>query len=263
MLLGRVRLLTTVSLLNQRRAPGAGVKSSRWRPWGKSGHCALLIRCCLCRACGQAAYVLRGLACLPLGLGKGIGGGPAVFLGFLLFVLGPLELLARLLHLLLGGGHPLAGLLNAFARPLQPGVDVRSPCALFAQALLGGLGCLLHPDQLLLAGAAPLGEFALGGPPPRRRPRAAPGVRPLGRRCGAGVELRWRSEGIDQAAFRPLVGCVRIGEHGAQGRFEVLPDRLRECPASRASSAACRDRAATTRRRCAERSLRPSASRAW
>ncbi|WP_095850709.1 hypothetical protein [Streptomyces sp. Ag82_O1-15] len=46
-----------------------------------------------------AAYLLRPLACLALCLGEGVGGGLAVVLGFLLFVLGLLELLARLLHL--------------------------------------------------------------------------------------------------------------------------------------------------------------------
>lgn len=152
-----------------------------------------MIRCCLGRACGHAAYVLGGLACLLLGLGEGVGGGPAVSVGLLLFVLDPLELLACLLHLLLGGGHPPAGLLSAFARPLQLGVDVRSPCALFAQALLGRLGrlgCLLRPGQLLLAGAATRGWFVLGGPRRRRGRRAAPGAasRPL-MRCRGGIPM--------------------------------------------------------------------------
>ncbi|WP_435810391.1 hypothetical protein [Streptomyces mirabilis] len=42
------------------------------------------------------------------------------------------------------------------------------------------------------------------------------------------MEFRRRGEGVDQAAARPLVGCVLIGEHGAQGRFEFLLHRLRE-----------------------------------
>ena len=58
--------------------------------------------------------------------------------------------------------------------------------------------------------------------------QAAPGARRLGWRCGAGAEFRWRDESVGQAAARPLVGCVRIGEHGAQGRFKVLLDRIRE-----------------------------------
>ncbi|MET9914018.1 hypothetical protein ABZZ74_46095 [Streptomyces sp. NPDC006476] len=64
--------------------------------------------------------------------------------------------------MLFDGGHPLAGLLGAFARSLQRGVDVRLPCAFFAQALLGRLGCLLGPGQLLLSGGEYV-ETDIGG----------------------------------------------------------------------------------------------------
>lgn len=150
-----------------------------------------------------------------------------MLLGCLLLVLGSLTLLACLPQLLLDAGQPSAGLLSALARPLQLGVGDRSPGALFTQALLCRLGRFLRSGELLLPGAAPIGEFVLR--PRRLRGRgAAAGARPRGLWRRAGAEVRRRGEGVDQAATGPLVGCVRIGEYGAQGRFEVLLDRLRE-----------------------------------
>ena len=125
---------------------------------------------------------------------------------------------------------------------MQPGRVTKT-----ADTVPGNVGGDFHHHLGLYEGD---GEGLSGAPPSGERPgcpavdgtsspdksaghagqcgQAAPGARRLGWRCGAGAEFRWRDESVGQAAARPLVGCVRIGEHGAQGRFKVLLDRIRE-----------------------------------
>ncbi|MFL5995540.1 MAG: hypothetical protein ACJ736_14735 [Streptomyces sp.] len=143
---------------------------------------------------------------------------------------------------------------GALVRPLRLGVHLAF--ALFTQALLDHLGRIPRPDQLLLTGAAPLGEFVHGRASRRRvwGRRASAGARLLGYWGAVRAEMRWRGESVDEAAAHPLIGCGRICEYGAQGRFQVLLDRVPEpLPGVTGELGGLRDSGETTWRLCAER----------
>lgn len=209
---------------------------------------------------------MGGLASRLLSACQGVGGSLAPFLSLLLGLVGLPEFFACLLKVLFGSGYLLAGLVVPVACPLPQGVGVRLGRTLGAEALLGRLGCLSGSGEFLLPSAAPVGEFVLRSGSRRRRAV----VREGGLRDGlaVGVVPEGNVDGGVRADVRWPVAHWSAASWSASTASRVdstsccaLSDS--PCPASRASWAACRDRAATTRRRCAESSLTPSASRVW